>query len=329
MLLKTLQSNACVNDCSYCPFNSRQDIARCVLSPEKLSEIFIQLLHANRVTGLFLSSAVLDTPNAAMDRMIATVERIRRLYQFRGFIHLKIIPGCDDAAIEKAIRLATRVSVNLETPSAEHLQKLTRKKRFHEDIIAALRTIARLRRQIKPRCKQTSQFVVGAAGESDRQIVRAADRLYRGYDLERVYYSAYQDFSRPAPIRQPMLFDEMTPEYDKSAQQSFIREHRLYQTDFLLRKYGFLPEDIEFDSDGNLSLETDPKTLWASRHPEFFPVDVNAASRESLLRVPGIGPVSVRRILDARKQARFRDIDDLRPLAVRVRAARPFLHFSR
>ena len=327
-LLKTLQSNACVNDCSYCPFNRQRDLERCTLAPENLADTFMDLLAANRVNGLFLSSGIVGTADASMERMLGTVELLRRKHQFRGFVHLKILPGASDNAIEQAVRLATRVSINIEAPSAERLAKLSGRKRFHEDIIATMRKINNFRREHGKKGKQSTQFVVGAAGESDREIVLATERLYQGYQMGRVYYSAFQTpaHTKPAP-RIPNLFEDDLPLPDgkqkswarrpSHEQEIFLREHRLYQVDFLFRGYGFKKDDIYFDEQGNLSLQADPKTLWAQRHPEFFPVNLNRAEKWQLLRVPGLGPIGVRRILAARRVQRIAPSTRLHDLGVR------------
>jgi len=328
MLLKTLQSNACVNDCVYCPFNRRRDLARCSLGPDQMARTFMDLLRANRVSGLFLSSGVPDTPDQTMDRMLGTVEILRKRFSFRGYIHLKIIPGASAASIEQAVRMATRVSVNIEAPTAERLARLSTRKRFYEDIVSAMQTIADLRTRLNRQCHQTTQFVVGAAGESDREIVTATARLYERFRMERVYFSAYQDpMLRPAA--QPALFSDMPmPRTQAKAQDSFVREHRLYQVDFLLRKYGFSRQDILFDETGNLSLDEDPKTRWAKLHPDFYPVQVNTADRSQLLRVPGIGPTGAKRIIEARQNGRIHGPEDLRSLCVRSRIAGPYVRFG-
>jgi predicted DNA-binding helix-hairpin-helix protein len=327
-LLKTLQSNACVNDCRYCPFNSQQDQRRCTIGSEDLAKVFMQLLNAKLVSGLFLSSGVCGNADMTMSQLLATVEILRKRHQFKGFVHLKIIPGAGEAAIEQAIRLATRVSVNIESPTAEHMAKLSKRKRFHEDIIATIDKINQLRQQIKRTCKQTTQFVVGAAGESDRDIVRASDRLYQKFDMERIYFSAYQDYNHaPLPAKQPTLFPDIPVSESGIKNNSFIREHRLYQVDFLMRKYDFAREDITFDTNGNLSLTDDPKLIWAKRHPEFFPVNINRADRRELLRVPGIGPIGANRILKARRQSRIRDIDELKSFRIRTKTAKPYVHY--
>jgi len=323
-LLKTLQSNHCVNDCTYCPFNASRDLRRCTLEPEALAKVFVDLKDAGRVSGLFLSSGVVKDADATMTRMLSTVELLRKRYKFRGFIHLKVIPGASQAAIEQAVRLATRVSVNIETPNAQRLSKVSAKKRFHEDIIAAMNTINQIRQDLGRPCDQTTQFVVGAAGETDREIVLATDRLYQKFDIGRVYFSAYQDLTA-IKQSQKTLFENMPAPREKTTSDIFIREHRLYQVDFLLRKYGFSRDDFYFEPNGNLAIQQDPKSIWAARHPGFFPVNVNQATRWQLLRVPGIGPLSAKRILSARRQRHITDIEDLPRLNVRSRRARSFL----
>ncbi len=328
MLLKTLQSNACVNDCVYCPFNRRRDLARCSLDPDQMARTFMDLLRSNRVSGLFLSSGVPDSPDQTMARMLGTVEILRHRFAFKGYIHLKIIPGTSAASIEQAVRLATRVSVNIEAPNAERLARLSTRKRFHEDILSAMQTITDLRARINRRCHQTTQFVVGAAEESDREIVTATARLYERFKMERVYFSAYQDPVSREPT-QASLFEGMPmPRTRRAGNEGFVREHRLYQVDFLLRKYGFTRQDILFDDQGNLSLEEDPKTRWARTHPDFFPVALNTADPSQLLRVPGIGPLAAQRIIQARTQGRIHCPEDLRSLCTRSRIASPYLQFS-
>ena len=328
-LLKTLQTNACANDCSYCPFNAHRDLARTTVGPDELARTFIDMLDANRVSGLFLSSGVPNEPDRAMDRMLATVELLRRRYQFRGFVHLKVLPGSSPAAIEQAVCLATRVSVNIEAPNADRLGRLSRRKRFYEDIVAAIEQIAHLRRRLNRPCHQTTQFVVGAAGESDREIVTTTARLYDKFKMERVYFSAYQPPDQAVSLEQPTLFDDVPSHTAKSTAGSdlFTREHRLYQVDFLFRRYGFAFEDIAFDTQGRLDLHADPKQVWARNHPQAFPVNVNRADRLELLRVPGIGPVGAQRIVNARRISKFENTHQLRFLGLRSRSAASYICF--
>ncbi|MHC4543919.1 MAG: radical SAM protein [Planctomycetota bacterium] len=307
-LFKTLISNVCVNDCKYCPLRTDMDIRRCSLQPEKTAKVFLDYYRQRKVFGLFLSSGVLGSADATMDRLNAVARLLRKKYGFRGYIHLKIIPGASNAAIEEAVSLASAVSLNIETPGEANLAK--------QDIIEPIKLISKLtdKGMKYEKVKQTTQFIVGAAGEGDMDIVKYMFGLYERLKMHRIYFSAYQQG----------LGDESIAGEQVRLQRPadvFMREHRLYQVDFLLRKYGFEESDIVFEKNGNLSLTVDPKEAWALRHPEFFPVDANRAARFSLLRVPGLGPVTVKRILERRKQARLRRIEDVGKVGVRLEKA--------
>jgi len=282
------------------------------LAPAQLATAFMELYRSGRVFGLFLSSAIRGGAVATMDRMLATVELLRGHHAFRGYIHLKLIPGSRSEQIEHAMALATRVSVNMETPTAAHLARIAPGKKFDEEILAPMRQVARaIERGQFARAGQTTQFVVGAAGEADREVMGAAVQGYRELKLARVYYSAMQPIAgTPVAERAPIPFE---------------REHRLYQADFLLRSYGFSLDDIHFDDTGALPLHTDPKTLWAQKHPERFPVEINQAPMEELLRVPGIGPRSAKRLLAMRRQQRLRDVAALREAGASWNIASPFV----
>jgi predicted DNA-binding helix-hairpin-helix protein len=250
-----------------------------------------------------------------MDRMLATAELLRGRHGFRGYIHLKMIPGCGADQVERAMALATRLSVNMEAPSAQHLARIAPGKRFDAHILASMRQVAEGIRQGRfPRAGQTTQLVVGAAGETDRELAQAADGAYRELGLARVYYSALQ----PVPG---------TPVAER-APVPFMREHRLYQTDFLLRSYGFALDEIHFDEGGQLPLDVDPKSLWARRHPECFPVELNTAPVHELVRVPGIGPRTAKRLVSMRRQSKLRDQGALRASGASWRIATPYLLFD-
>ena len=321
-LFKTLMSNSCRNDCRYCPLREQMDIRRCSLMPEETARVFLDYYNQKKVFGLFLSSGVLCTPDATMEKLNRVARILRQKYNFKGYIHLKIIPGASDAAIEEALSLSSAVSLNIETPGSQNLEKLSRKKRYIEDIIEPIKLISRLtgRGARYERVRQTTQFIVGAAGEKDDEIVKYMYGLYDRLKMHRVYFSAYQ-----RGLGDDSLSSEQAG-YGKST-DILMREHRLYQVDFLLRKYGFNESDIFFDNSGNLSLTTDPKEIWAMNHPEVFPVNVNKASRLSLLRVPGLGPVTVKRILERRKQGRISHIHDVGKLGLRLNKAREYLVF--
>jgi len=312
-LLKILQSNVCTNNCYYCANRVGRDCPRLSFSPDELARAFDQMQRQGLVEGLFLSSAICGRPTQAMDRMLATVELIRGKYQFPGYIHLKILPGVTQAHVEQAVRLASRVSINLEAPSSERLARIAPGKSL-EELVEPLRWVHRLRLESEGRLApagQTTQFVVGAAGESDRELLQTVVQLYQEVDLHRVYFSAFQ----PVPDT-PLASHPPTPLW---------REHRLYQSDFLLRRYGFTLDELIFDEEGSLPRQADPKRMWALAHPEFFPVEVNNASREQLLRVPGIGPRSASRILRWRREGKFRTLTDLKKAGVVIRWAAPFV----
>ncbi|MDY7010138.1 MAG: radical SAM protein [Planctomycetota bacterium] len=306
IMLKTLLSNSCVNDCRYCPLRNDQDRRRCALEPEEVAGVFMDYARGEKAFGLFLTSAVIRSPDYTMDRMTATGEILRRKFGYRGYLHLKIIPGASDAAIAKALSLASAVSLNVEAPKRSAFAALSEKKDFDRDIVRPMKLISQLtaRGNRYERVKQTTQFIVGASDETDSDIVRATFGLYRRLRLNRVYFSAYQrglgDPSLPGERNRPARPEDI-----------LTREHRLYQADFLIRKYKWDLDDILFEDDDNLSLDIDPKQRWVERHPEFFPVRILSAGREELLRVPGIGPITAGRIIKTRRQGRITGLEDV------------------
>lgn len=311
MLLKILMSNVCENNCLYCANRRGRDFRRISFQPEELAKLFDELHRRGLVQGLFLSSAICGGATRMMERMLATAELLRFQYEFRGYIHLKILPGADLACVERAAELADRLSTNLESPSQERLARIASGKDFNELLAPMGLVKAIIDRKGLIRAGQTTQFVVGAADETDREVMRTTHWLYRELDLARAYFSAFQPIvDTPLEDRPP------TP---------LIREHRLYQADFLLRRYGFEFDDLVFDEDGNLPRSFDPKMIWALTHPELFPVEVNLASREELLRVPGIGPRSAARILKLRRQGRFCSLQGLSEIGAVAKRAAPFI----
>ncbi len=322
VLFKTLLSNVCTNDCKYCPLREQMDIRRCSLRPEETAKIFLDYYNQRKVFGLFLSSGVLGSPDTTMDRLNGVARFLRKKYEFRGYIHLKIIPGASDAAIEEAVSLSSAVSLNIETPGEKRLAKVSKKKRYIQDIIEPIKLISRLtgRGSRYQRVKQTTQFIVGAAGEPDAEIVKYMYGLYERLKMHRVYFSAYQKGLGDESIAGEQADRERPTDI-------LMREHRLYQVDFLLRKYGFKESDIVFEKNENLSLTIDPKEAWAMRHPEVFPVNINRASRFALLRVPGLGPITVKRILEQRKSGGIIRIEDVGKVGVRLEKAKQFLTF--
>lgn len=293
VLFKTLLSNECVNDCRYCPLRLQGNARRCSLTAEETVAAFLNYLNRGLVFGLFLSSGVIGTPDRTMQRMIDVARILRKKKGFRGYIHLKIIPGASESALREAVSLASAVSLNIETAGEKHFRHLTARKDYLRDVIHPLRLLSQLtaRGTRFSRVKQTTQFVVGASNETDRELVKYMGGLYQRLNLNRVYFSAYQ-----RGAGDPGLPGERT-----EGGNLLNREHRLYQCDWLIRKYGFKPEEIPFETTGNLAADTDPKEHWARLHPEYFPLNVNRSGEQELLRVPGLGPTTVSRILRSRK----------------------------
>jgi predicted DNA-binding helix-hairpin-helix protein len=321
VLFKTLISNVCTNDCKYCPLRADQDVRRCTLTEYETVNTFLDYYNRREVFGLFLTSGVLGTPDATMEQLNRIARILRYKRKFRGYIHLKVIPGASAAAVEEAVSLSSAVSLNIETPGANHLAQLSTSKRFIKDIVEPIKLISRLtgRGNKYERVKQTTQFIVGAAEETDTEIVKYMWGLYDRLNLTRIYFSAYQ---------KGLDKHSFDPQRQQNPDAVFMREHRLYQVDFLLRKYGFTDSDIYFDEKGNLSLEIDPKEHWAKLHPEYFPLDINKASRSQLLHVPNIGDVTVSRILERRKNGRIRSLEDIGRASNRLRKATEYLHFG-
>jgi predicted DNA-binding helix-hairpin-helix protein len=315
-LLKILQTSACEKNCYYCPFRAGRKMRRGTLEPEDLAAAFDQMQRKGLVEGLFLSSGIIGTVRT-MDRMLATVELVRKKYGWRGYVHLKILPNAEEAQIEQAARLADRLSVNLEAPNEMRLAKLAPKKEFDHGLVEPLQRAWAIVRRLRNRglivatAGATTQYVVGPAGESDQELLSTSQMLYRQVGLRRAYYSAFHPIDDT-----PLENEQATPP---------LREHRLYQADFLLRQYGYRVEELPFDAGGNLLLDRDPKIAWAESHPEFFPIEINRAHQSALLRVPGIGPSSAATIVQARRIAALRTMDDLRKLGVRGDHATPYI----
>ena len=314
-VLRTMQTSACERDCLYCPFRAgRSGVARVCFTPDELARAFDLMQRAGVVRGLLLSSGVVNGGISTMDPMLDTVELLRKKYRYRGYVHLKLMPGAQAAQIEHAVRLADRVSINLEGADAQRLAYLAPHKDFEAELLAALRLAQQAARQVSEWAKPPSlvtQFVVGPAGESDRELLGTAYWLYRHMGLARAYYSGF------SPVEgTPLAEAPATP---------VAREHRLYQADWLLRFYGFSLEELPFEPGGWLPRHLDPKLAWARHHLAERPVEINRASRGELLRVPGIGPRSADAILRARRQGRLNDLADLRALGAVAERAAPFV----
>jgi len=316
-LFKALLTNVCVNDCAYCINQKSLDIPRAAFQPEELARMFMELYQKRMVQGIFLSSGIAGSAVSTQTRLIETVEILRRRYKFGGYVHLKLLPGVGADCVETACRLASRVSVNIEAPTARHLARLSSGKNLYEGILEPMRQVQSLQLRspgLVP-SGQTTQFVVGAAGECDRDILDATGALYHDMHLRRVYFSAYKpiDGSRLSGV----------------GAASPWREHRLYQADWLLRIYRFSHGEVSLalDDGGYLNLKHNPKLVIAARQPWLYPVDINRASYEELLRVPGIGPTAARRITQMRQIHDVTSVEQLQKLRVRWRAAMPFIWF--
>ena len=324
-LLKVLLSNDCVFDCAYCANRRSAEVNRATFEPEELALITEEFYRRNYIEGLFLSSAVVRDPDNTMELMLKTLKLLRCERKFYGYIHVKVIPGASRELVSEIGLLADRVSVNIELPSESGL-KLLAPQKTRERIITPMNTIRALKEQNREDrlayknaplfapAGQSTQMIVGATGDSDRRILSLSSALYSAYSMKRVYFSAYVPVGIHPALPTP---DVKVP---------LRREHRLYQADWLMRFYDFSAEEITEDGD-NLDMELDPKCAWAVRHPEFFPVDVNSAPYSELLRVPGIGVKTAKRIVAARRNAKL-DIEDLRRLGAVVKRAVFFTCFG-
>lgn len=321
-LLKVLLTNHCIYDCQFCVNRASSDTRRARFRPEELATLFIDFYRRNYVEGLFLSSGIIQSPDYTMEQLIDVARRLRRDHGFNGYIHLKAVPGADARLIETAGRVADRLSANVELATQADLDALAPEKRL-DTIETAMGQIhdgwreareARRTSRKAPRfapAGQSTQMVVGATDASDAAILGTASGLYRRHRLKRVYYSAF------SPI--PHGDDRLPP-----LPPPLVREHRLYQADWLLRFYGFKIGELVDQARPHLDLDLDPKTIWALEHRDFFPVDVNRASRAALLRVPGLGVRSANRILRIRRWHRL-TAEDLGKLGVVLKRARSFL----
>ena len=323
-LLKILLTNYCIYDCAYCVNRASNDVPRARFAVGDIVQLTIDFYRRNYIDGLFLSSGVIQSPDYTMEQLVAVVRALRTEHQFAGYIHLKAMPGVSRTLLQQAGLWADRLSVNIELPTTADLQQLAPDKTHgaieevmsgvREEIDAAdadRRSAASTPPPVYAAAGQTTQMVVGATGTRDVQILRTADRLYEQHRLRRVYYTAYS----PIPGQDALLTGKPTP---------LVREHRLYQADQLVRNYGFAVEELVDDQRPDLDLRMDPKLAWALRHPEHWPVDINTATREELLRVPGFGRQTVRRILSARRHTRIHEAD-LRRIGARLKAAKPFI----
>lgn len=321
-LLKILMTNYCIYDCTYCVNRCSHDTPRAIMSPEEIADLTIAFYRRNYIEGLFLSSGVYRSPDETTELLIQTAKILRNEKKFNGYIHMKGIPGTDASLIQELGRYVDRMSVNIELPSSQSL-KLLAPQKTKETILVPMREIKNgiterqeNRRKSKKALSfvpagQTTQLIIGATPDSDRTILHLSEALYHSVKLKRVYYSAY------VPIMQGKNLPAL-------ASPPLLREHRLYQADWLLRFYQFSADEILTDAAPDFDLQLDPKTCWALRHPAVFPIEVNRASYHMLLRVPGIGVTSAKRICAARRQA-FLSYDSLHRLGIVMKRAQYFI----
>lgn len=299
-LLKVLLTNFCIYDCGYCINRRSSDVPRARFAVDEVVDLTLDFYRRNYIEGLFLSSGVIRTPDYTMEQLVEVARRLREVHDFRGYVHLKTIPEADEALIARAGRYADRLSVNVELPTVASLAALAPEK----NATAIRGAMGAIRVRVEEAASearapkfspagQSTQVIVGADDTDDRTILSAADTLYRSYRLRRVYYSAFS----PIPRASAALPNAAPP---------LVREHRLYQADWLVRQYEFTPAELFPNGARDLDLAIDPKLRWALAHRDRFPVDVNAADRESLLRVPGLGRRNVERLLAIRAQRRVR-----------------------
>ena len=322
-LLKILLTNHCIYDCVYCVSRRSNDIKRAAFTVEEVVDLTINFYRRNYIEGLFLSSGVFKDPNTTMERLVRVAKKLRLEERFNGYIHLKTIPGASDELIREAGLYADRLSINLEIPTKEGL-KLLAPEKDHKQMLSnvefvknelAISTIEKQKYKHAPKfapAGQTTQMIIGATNETDQKIIHVADYMYQKLSLKRVYYSGYV----------PVLQDSRLPSLQ--SQVPVVRENRLYQADWLMRYYGFAPNEIVDDRQPFLDLEIDPKLAWALRNSHLFPIDINQAPREMLLRIPGVGVRSVQKILMARK---FQTLSyyDLKKMGVTLSRAKYFI----
>jgi predicted DNA-binding helix-hairpin-helix protein len=317
-MLKTLLTSACERNCYYCPFRAGRDFRRATLKPDEMARLFMGMHAAGLVQGMFLSSGVAGGGVRTQDQILDTAEILRYRKGYGGYLHLKLMPGAEKAQVERAMQIADRVSINLEAPNPGRLESLAPRKTFLEELLQPLRWVQEIRQtQIARNAwnhrwpSSTTQFVVGAAGESDLELLKTTTYLFRTLGLKRVYYSPFRPISG-TPL------ENLPP-------SSIKREQRLYQASYLLRDYGYSLEDISLDEKGHLPLNKDPKLYWAEKNLAERPMEINRASRADLLHIPGIGPRGVRSIMAARKLGVLRELDDLKKIGVNASRVAPYI----
>ncbi len=319
-LFKVLQTNECNHNCNYCAFRKDRDTKRTALTPDEMAQAFDKVYRKRLVDGLFLSSGIDSSPDNTMQRLIDTADILRKRMGYRGYLHLKIMPGISEGAMEKALTLSNRVSINVESANEKALKISSPTKSLKNLLFPTLQKLdskIKFLRELKSYGKKvkipslTTQLVVGAGEESDRDIIKMSSLLYRNFNLSRVFYSGFR----------PVIG---TPLEHRNA-VSVNREHRLYQSDFLMRFYKFDVSDIPVNSDGFLNSNVDPKQLWADKHPDFYPVNLNSADYWDLLKVPGIGPKSAEKIISRRSSGKIQFLEQLQGMRLQLESMRRYV----
>jgi predicted DNA-binding helix-hairpin-helix protein len=317
-LLKAMLTTACEMNCKYCAFNSNRNYRRVTFKPQELAEVFYAIHKKGWAEGIFLSTGIFGGGANTQDQLLDTAEILRHRLGYRGYIHLKIMPGSEKGQLLQAMRVADRVSVNLEAPNALRLATLAPRKLFQEQLLTPLKWMEEIRKIESPRLawkgrwpSSSTQFVVGAAEETDLELISLTTALTKTLGVKRTYFEAFK------PVQGTPL--ENHPPEDP------LRQQRLYQASFLLRDYGFDLEDFYFSQDGNLPLAMDPKQSYAQENLRYSPIDLNTAEPRDLLRIPGIGPAGVKAITNARKIRKLQDISQLKKMGILAERAAPYI----
>ncbi len=317
-VVKTLLTSACERDCLYCPFRAGRKLRRQTFKPDDFAKTYMEIFRKGAVEGLLLSSGIIKGSVTTQDRLLDTVDILRNKLGYRGYLHLKIMPGAERDQVLRAMELANRISVNLEAANPERLKQIAPMKKFADELLQPLQWASEIRNSIVPSgtwngrwATSVTQFVVGASGESDLELLSSSDYLYKKLGLGRVYYSAF--------------FPILDTPLEGHSPENPMREHRLYESSFLLRDYGFDMEEMPFNAKGNLPLDVDPKLAWARIHLAGKPIEINVAEKEELMLIPGIGAKGAMRIIFARRSRRLRFARELRQIGVSTKRALPFI----
>ena len=311
-LFKTLLTNKCKNDCKYCINQSKRNFTRLELEPDLLARVFLDYYNKGLVNGLFLSSGIGSDEDSTMEKTIETIRLLRKNYGYKDYIHLKIVPGASKDSIKRAMSLANRVSINIEAATSSGLAELSSTKDYNKDILKRLSWINAIEKHKStyPHSTHTTQLIVGANSETDKEILTRMSKIYKKSDLKRTYFSAF------SPVEET--------EFKNKEACDVARTNKLYNADSLLNSYNYNVKELYFDDDDQLDLSTDPKIL-AARNMDIFPVEINSSSFRALIRVPGIGTKSARKIISIRKKQPFASKEDLRKLGVAVERAEPYI----